>query len=119
VSQHTKGPWKRQTGLNPAFPDLPEIIQIVHKRADGGARYVCDLMPHVFDTTPEDMRDEIEANAHLIAAAPVMLDALREAERVIRWAAQESSGRVKREIVGGWVHHANKARAAISAAGGE
>ena len=79
MSQHTKGPWKRQTGLNPAFPDLPEIIQIVHKRADGGARYVCDLMPHVFDTTPEDMRDEIEANAHLIAAAPVMLDALREA----------------------------------------
>ena len=60
-----------------------------------------------------------ESDARLFAAAPVMLDALREAERVIRWAAQESSGRVKREIVGGWVHHANKARAAISAAGGE
>lgn len=43
-----------------------------------------------------------------------LLTALEEAERVIRWAAQEAAGRVKAEIVGGWIHHADKARAAIA-----
>lgn len=33
--------------------------------------------------------------------------ALKEAERVIRWAAQESQGKVRAELVGGWVHHAD------------
>jgi hypothetical protein len=45
-------------------------------------------------------------------------EALREAENCLRWAAQEANGRVKREIVGGWLHHADKARAAIVKATG-
>jgi hypothetical protein len=45
--------------------------------------------------------------------------ALSEAETVIRHAVQESTGRVKAEIVGGWLYHANKVRAAIAKAGGK
>ena len=63
-----------------------------------------------------DDPDRAEQAANLFAAAPVLLAALQETERVIRWAAQESQGRVKSEIVGGWLHHAGKARAAIAAA---
>jgi len=51
-------------------------------------------------------------------AAPALLEALQEAERVIRWAAQEAAGRVKSEIVGGWLHHADKCAAAIAEATG-
>ena len=54
-----------------------------------------------------------EEAATLFKAAPELLEALKEAEAVIRYAAQESAGRVKAEIVGGWLHHANKALAAI------
>ena len=61
---------------------------------------------------------ECDANAALIAAAPDLLAALKEAETVIRWAAQESAGRVKAEVVGGWIHHADKARAAVAKAEG-
>ena len=39
--------------------------------------------------------------------------ALKESADCLIWAAQESTGRVKKEIVGGWIHHSNKARAAI------
>lgn len=49
-------------------------------------------------------------------ACSELLEELSEAERVIRWAAQESAGRVKQEIVGGWLHHANKIKAAIAKA---
>lgn len=45
-----------------------------------------------------------------------LLEALREAERVIRWAAQESEGRVKKEMVGGWRYHADKIRETIAKA---
>lgn len=48
-----------------------------------------------------------------------LVAALEEAANCLIWAAQESTGRVKKEIVGGWVHHSNKARAALAAAKGE
>lgn len=51
-----------------------------------------------------------EANVRLFTAAPEMLEALEEAERVIRWAAQEAKGKVNKDQVGGWLHHANKLR---------
>lgn len=54
--------------------------------------------------------------AYLFAAAPKLLEALKMAERVIRHAAQESTGRVKAEVVGGWIYHADQTRAAIAAA---
>ena len=51
-------------------------------------------------------------------AAPELLEALAESERALRWAVQEATGRVKAEIVGGWAHHADRARAAIAKATG-
>ena len=43
-----------------------------------------------------------------------LVDALQEAEKVILWAAQESRGRVKAEIVNGWIHHSTLIRAALA-----
>lgn len=53
-------------------------------------------------------------NADLTAERDRLRGALGEAERVIRWAAQEATGKVKAEIVGGWIHHADIARAALA-----
>lgn len=65
---------------------------------------------------------EQAANAALIVRAvnsyDALVEALEEAERVIRFAVQESRGKVRAEIVGGWAHHANKARAALAKAKG-
>ena len=66
----------------------------------------------------EDCRNRAKEDRALRAAAPDLLASLEEAERVIRHAAQEAVGRVKKEIVGGWLHHANEARAAIEKAAG-
>jgi hypothetical protein len=63
--------------------------------------------------------DDTGERTRLIAAAPDLLAALVEAEAVIRWAAQEAKGRVKAEMVGGWLHHADSARAAIAKATGK
>jgi len=84
-----------------------------------------DLLEHKATYTASDhdrfgaqtLQEHID-NGRLISAAPDLLEALREAETVIRWAAQESAGRVKAEIVGGWIHHADNARAAIAKAEG-
>lgn len=65
-----------------------------------------------------EIAEQAEANASLIAAAPDLLAALEEAERVIRWAAQEAAGRVDKEKVGGWLHHADQARSVIAKAKG-
>lgn len=62
--------------------------------------------------------DEWQRLINLVAAAPGLLDELREAANVIRWAAQESSGRVRAEVVGGCVYHATKIEAAIAKAEG-
>ncbi len=60
-----------------------------------------------------------EADACAMTAAPELLAALEESERTLRWAAQESKGRVKAEVVGGWLHHADQAKAAIAKARGQ
>ena len=112
-TKHTPGPWKRQTGINAAFPELPEIIQIVHERDDGGARYVCDLMPHVYETTPDGLREELDANARLIAAAPEMLEAL---EQILDALEHEDSGKEPDEATDPML---GIARAALRKARGE
>ena len=54
----------------------------------------------------------------LMAAAPELLEALRDAEKALRWAAQRSAGRVAAEVVGGWLYHADNAKVAIAKAEG-
>lgn len=56
-------------------------------------------------------------SAVLVAAAPELLAALRQAEAIIRHAAQESAGRVKAEIVGGWLFEASEIRSLIQSVG--
>ena len=61
------------------------------------------------------IRDDGNAfgNAKLLERAPEMLAELRRAEAALRWAAQESAGRVRKEIVGGFLHHAADIRRLI------
>jgi len=63
-----------------------------------------------------DQRDEYEANARLIAAAPTMLEALKEAERFLDYFA---NGRV--EFIGAGTPHTalEQVSAAIAKATGE
>lgn len=110
MNKHTPGPW--------VAPD---------PRSDYEGRvFDRSIMAAVSNGNPipiarayNNIGTNCEANARLIAAAPDLLAALEEAERALRWAAQESKGRVKAEIVGGWLHHADAARAAIAKARGE
>lgn len=57
--------------------------------------------------------------ARLIVAAPEMLEALQMARNVIRHVVQESSGRVKSELVGGWEHHASEIEDTIALSTGQ
>jgi hypothetical protein len=62
---------------------------------------------------------DFENFPHMLAAAPQMLEALQEAWNVICWAAQEAQGRVDKQKVGGWLHHAAKINEVIKLAKGE
>ena len=95
MSGHTQGPWKV----------LKHMVISEHEQR-------CIYQQ---GTTFKDS-SEAHANAHLIAAAPELLEALDEAEKVIMWAAQEARGRVKAEIVNGWIDHAVKIKATINKA---
>ena len=96
--------------------DIQTVITLAEDELES---ILADADHHGDDESADDYKrskkalDKVEA---LLYAAPDLLAALEEAERVIRWAVQESAGRVKAEIVGGWKHHADKARAAIEKA---
>lgn len=105
IATHTPGPWVVANGLQ-VWADGPSTVR---------SPRICTVQNA---STPVQQLSEAEmaANARLIAAAPDLLAALVEAEKVIRWAAQEAAGRVDKEKVCGWIHHADKTRAAIVAA---
>jgi|LakMenEpi03Aug12_release.lakeMendotaPanAssembly.Ray.scaffolds.fasta_scaffold654476_2 hypothetical protein len=100
-TEHTPGPWwtYKKPGHTNSF-----VGSSTHDVAE---------VPHAGG------EDTQASNARLIASAPELLDSLRECERVIRWAAQRSAGRVRADIVGGWLHQAEQARAAIARAEGQ
>jgi hypothetical protein len=102
TTQHTPGPWKAE-GRNNLVVNSRDGNTIIIE--PGGSEYA--------------KLEELQANARLIAAAPDLLAALREAATVLKWAAQESKGKVKAEIVGGWIYHAEKAQDAIAKTTGE
>ena len=105
--KHTPGPWKYEGGYDP----LPHDYCCSTERISAGGVTIAEVATCEDDTCPGVREGWM--NARLIAAAPELLDALEKAERVIRWAAQESDGKVQREIVGGWRHHAAQLRALI------
>jgi hypothetical protein len=67
----------------------------------------------------EDGTEVSGISVEMIKAAPDLLRELRTAETTLRWAVQESAGRVKAEIRGGWLHHATQACSVIHKATGE
>lgn len=134
--KHTPGPWEitRDQRIDNLGNKSPCVFvdggPILPKHFDPKSDYagdfihrVCELFsPWVSEDTPQAEQSRqasiMDANAHLIAAAPDMLAALRQAESVIRWAAQEAEGRVKAQVVGGWLFHADECRATIAKAEG-
>ena len=67
----------------------------------------------------EDGTEVSGVSVEMIKAVPEMLKSLQEAWSVICYAAQEAEGRVKKEKVGGWIHHAAKINAVITKTTGE
>jgi hypothetical protein len=104
---HTPGPWAMQGQWSVDTPRGAMLAECIESPRGG--------IIGAWIGYGEDGRAE---NARLAAAAPEMLKALRDAEKAIRWAAQEATGRVKAEIVGGWLHHAEQVAAAIAKATG-
>ena len=74
-NQHTQGPWEADI----------RIAQATVVDSHGNA--VADIARHEFSVTEQSYSDRrIEANAHLIAAAPTMYEALKTAEPYLRHA---------------------------------
>jgi hypothetical protein len=63
---HTPGPWRLNN-----FGSRPQSINAIN-----GAVPICSFNAHLYDQN----RDQAQANARLIAAAPALLEALLEAE---------------------------------------
>ena len=73
-AQHTPGPWTVQT--------LWHSFRVVDSRAMTFSNSrLCDVQ-HWSTSNRGPSREEAEANARLIAAAPDLLDALKDLERV-------------------------------------
>lgn len=69
MSEHTPGPWTIKFGLNVMGKDV---------RYPSQERLVANAGGHANNIWNEQVTAENEANAHLIAAAPDLLEALRE-----------------------------------------
>lgn len=95
MSKHTPRPW-RVTESSREFPEGHIVAKVT-------------LCRHVVTTT-KIQREEVEANATLIAAAPELLDAAREALAFLEWATKHANARC--------VHVAEPLRTAIAKAEG-
>lgn len=69
--------------------------------------------------TIENLCHDCDSYKRVIAERDELAQALKEAADCLIYAAQEGRGKVKAEIVGGWIHHSNKARAALAKVKGE
>lgn len=107
---HTQGQWEVLPGKD-ATGDETLCIR-------GNGEFIATMDVVSIDGAPYRLPDNGEANARLIAAAPELLAECEEAERALRWAAQEAKGKVRAEVVGGWLHRADRVKAAIAKAKG-
>ena len=110
--RHTPGPWRIHDGEQPCASHL--VLTSEYPIARESVAYVADNRAQVF--VGDKSADRSLANARLIAAAPELLAELQTAWNVICCAAQESQGKVRKEIVGGWLDHAARINAAINKA---
>lgn len=94
-AQHTPGPWQLDVDASPSYVTIdgsaPRSLHIIY-----GAGENPKDVAFVGEERDED-REEFEANAHLIAAAPELYEALRElterANYLLAVAEQESVAR--------------------------
>ena len=125
-SAYTKGVWKdSKLGDTWEFlvededADTQEVIEAEIRRALEKAKEDFDTLLSAADEALADFDKAQEQDAKEVAAARLheeLVDMLEEAERVIRHAAQEAKGRVKEELIGGWIHHADKIQALVKKA---
>ena len=87
VTKHTPGPW-----LAAAAPSSVVGWPVVGQQGRAVASVHCMMQrpAHVPEAEFQAYRDECEANARLIGAAPTMAEALREAERFMAYFAGET-----------------------------
>jgi hypothetical protein len=97
-----------------ASPIACEIVNETFLSLDGFAqlRRQCDDSQSGYDALA--FAAEIARRVDWALNRDPRRELLAEAERVIRWASQEAAGKVRREVVGGWLHHADKIRQAIA-----
>ncbi len=76
--KHTPGPWKYHMGQYDGQP--PHARGYIYPAAHKIEGF--NMSTHITGDKYED-RDEVEANARLIASAPELLEALRETLRVL------------------------------------
>jgi hypothetical protein len=95
MSKHTKGPW--------------EVDKIASMHVQSGRRGVCSTGGYSNNQEcPIKIEEENQANAHLIAAAPDMLEALEEVLNIKDYDTAEKCEEVR-----------EKARAIVAKARGE
>lgn len=78
-AKHTGGPWQSQHAYD-LSGEYTIIGNVDGEIIDGHTHYSYTLICEVYDN---ENREEDAANAHLIAEAPAMLEALREGVRAI------------------------------------
>jgi hypothetical protein len=104
MSKHTPGPWV----VDEANTNL------VARLVNGVYEYVCEVEPSSFSTR-ECSQDQEEADARLIAAAPDLLEALKDMHSGWKY-IRETHG----DLYGvGWDRSQGKAEAAIAKAEGK
>lgn len=103
---------------------MKNSIQSQPRAAGQAAHTLASLLDTIENGIDGDDASQAEAREALAKARTAcnshaaLVAALTEAETVLRWAVQESAGRVDREKVGGWLHHADKLAALALASGG-
>jgi hypothetical protein len=109
MSQHTPGPWYSSS------PDFPIGILSAHRFGEGDPEQICFIGGDVM--APESS-DENEANAALIAAAPELLRACKEAIPEIRCLWHQLTKRPTNRIVGETRSILDRIEAAVAKAEG-
>jgi len=98
--KHTPGPWKvGRNGQKWNSPSSPTATVEAHRTyVEGVEPTVYRVADVIYPTTQEGCvgADERKANAHLIAAAPEMLEALKNLLETSEWL--QSSGNLKSPI---------------------
>ena len=82
MTEHTPGPWTREPGQRFRFDMSAGIKDATGLYVAAVANLTLAPVVHPTRTTTRQARNTVEANARLIAAAPELLEALKDIQRV-------------------------------------